>query len=300
MADNSSFHRRQLLLPSVALSSSEGKALFGTALVEGNLEGYFPLAENFVTQSHPAFCGLGSLTMVLNSLLIDPQRQWQGNWRWFDDFMLDCCEPLEVVKMKGITLSKLSCLARCNGARSILKYASNISLEEFRNDVESVSKSSSDTLKERNVMIASYSRKILNQTGSGHFSPIAGYCKSSDMVLILDVARFKYPPHWVPLPLLYQSMNAIDSETNKSRGYLLVSVNTDENGGIQLDCKCSNKVEDNATCNAVDNASSTDSTISNNGDQQEVVDLLESIPQVKQQCVNDLKSLMSHSCDLCG
>ena len=23
------------------------------------------------------------------------------------------------------------------------------------------------------------------------------------MVLVLDVARFKYPPHWVPLPLLY-------------------------------------------------------------------------------------------------
>jgi len=166
-ADTSSFHRRQLLFPSVALSSPEGKLLFGTALVEGNMEGYFPLAENFVTQSHPAFCGLGSLTMVLNALLIDPQRQWQGNWRWFDDFMLDCCEPLEVVKMKGITLPKLSCLAKCNGANSILKYSSSISLNEFRNDVISVSSSTTETSPIRNVMIASYSRKILNQTGSG-------------------------------------------------------------------------------------------------------------------------------------
>lgn len=30
--------------------------------------------------------------------------------------MLDCCQPIEVTKVKGITLPKLACLARCNGA----------------------------------------------------------------------------------------------------------------------------------------------------------------------------------------
>lgn len=33
------------------------------------MEGYFPLAENYVTQAHPAFCGLGSLTMVYRNTL---------------------------------------------------------------------------------------------------------------------------------------------------------------------------------------------------------------------------------------
>ncbi len=42
-------------------------------------------------------------------------------------------------------------------------------------------------------------------------------------VLLLDVARFKYPPHWVPLPLLYESMQAIDSATGRCRGYVLMS-----------------------------------------------------------------------------
>jgi Phytochelatin synthase len=32
---------------------------------------------------------------------------------------------------------------------------------------------------------------VLGQTGSGHFSPIAGYHAATDSVLILDVARFK-------------------------------------------------------------------------------------------------------------
>ena len=40
-------------------------------------------------------------------------------------------------------------------------------------------------------VVASYDRRSLGQTGTGHFSPIAAYEKSSDSVLILDVARFK-------------------------------------------------------------------------------------------------------------
>jgi len=37
----------------------------------------------------------------------------------------------------------------------------------------------------------SYSRRTFGQTGDGHFSPIGGYHAGKDLVLILDVARFK-------------------------------------------------------------------------------------------------------------
>lgn len=57
------------------------------------------------------------------------------------------------------------------------------------------------------------------QTGTGHFSPIGGYHGGRDMVLILDVARFKYPPHWVPLTLLWEAMDTVDKATGQSRGY---------------------------------------------------------------------------------
>jgi hypothetical protein len=95
------FHRRELSSPSVSFSSEEGQALFRAALTIGNMAGYFYLAEAFITQGEPAFCGIGSLTMVLNSLLIDPRRVWKGVWRWFDESMLDCCEPLDIVMLKG-------------------------------------------------------------------------------------------------------------------------------------------------------------------------------------------------------
>ena len=41
-----------------------------------------------------------------------------------------------------------------------------------------------------------------------------------DLVLILDTARFKYPPHWVPLPLLFEAMAPPDPDTGKPRGEL--------------------------------------------------------------------------------
>lgn len=238
------FHRRLLPNPAIAFGSSEGKKLFAEALQEGNLNGYFQIADHFSTQAHPAFCGLGSLSMALNSLLIDPNRVWQGVWRWFDESMLDCCEPLDVIKVKGITITKLRCLAHCNGANTSLQFASNITLEQFRQDIKQVCSLPEDSPK--SVMIVSYSRKVLKQSGSGHFSPIGAYNASNDMVLIMDVARFKYPPHWVPLTLLFEAMLPIDEETGKSRGYLLLSASD----RLYKNCECKISCCSNTSCSS--------------------------------------------------
>ena len=70
--------------------------------------------------------------MALNALGIDPGRAWKGPWRWFDESLLDCCEPLPVVQQQGIPLRKLHCLARCNGAQSRMTYGDAVSLDAFR------------------------------------------------------------------------------------------------------------------------------------------------------------------------
>jgi hypothetical protein len=74
----------------------------------------------------------------------------------------------------------------------------------------------------------SYHRRVLQQTGTGHFSPIAAYDEASDHALILDTARFKYGAHWVPVPLLFEAMQPQDPDTGKSRGYVLLSFHQDE------------------------------------------------------------------------
>lgn len=203
--------------PAVDFASSDGKQLFIEAIQNGTMEGFYRLISYFQTQSEPAYCGLASLSMVLNALAIDPGRKWKGPWRWFDESMLDCCEPLEKVKEKGISFGKLVCLAHCAGAKVQAFRTNQSSLDDFRKFV--VRCSTSDDCH----IISSYHRATFKQTGTGHFSPIGGYHAGRDMALILDVARFKYPPHWVPLRLLWEAMESVDEATRQCRGFLLIS-----------------------------------------------------------------------------
>jgi len=41
--------------------------------------------------------------------------------------------------------------------------------------------------------------------------------------LVLDTARFKYPPHWMPVELLFAAMQERDADTGDTRGWMLLS-----------------------------------------------------------------------------
>lgn len=82
LASQTSFYKRPLPASCTAFASPEGKELFATALREGNLEAYFVLAPQAVTQNEPAYCALGTLVQILNSLEVDPMRRWKSGWRW--------------------------------------------------------------------------------------------------------------------------------------------------------------------------------------------------------------------------
>jgi len=117
-------------------------------------------------------------------------------------------------------------LATCNGA-NVLAYRAP-SLEErardqtaegdfvnsFRAAVRATTRST-----ERECIVTCYSRALLGQSGSGHFSPIGGYHEETDSVLILDVARFKYPPHWARLEDVTAGMLDLDPDTGRPRGW---------------------------------------------------------------------------------
>ena len=125
----------------------------------------------------------------------------------YHESMLDCCAPLDVVKVKGITFKQFLCLAKCTGLDVKSYPADKTSVDHFRELVRSV------TTVEDKVAVICYSRKTLQQTGDGHFAPIGGYHIHKDLVLVMDVARFKYPPHWAPLTTIWQAMNTPDAET---------------------------------------------------------------------------------------
>eukprot|EP01041_Mallomonas_annulata_P007168 gene7168-14598_t len=227
------FHKRPLPKSLIALSSPQGKALFKEALASGYMESFFPLSEQFITQSDPSFCSLSSLAMVLNALNHDPKKIWKGVWRWISEETLQCetteiCgHSLDKIKKDGVHFDEFEHIARCHGVRIHSYRAGNAlhseyckeNLELFRlHTKESCRKDTADQF-----IVVNFSRKSIAQTGDGHFSPIGGYHAEKDLVLIMDVARFKYPPFWVPLTDLWQSMSFHDKTTGIPRGYFIIS-----------------------------------------------------------------------------
>lgn len=243
MADQAgpSFYRRELPLPAVAFSSAEGRALFREALAAGTMECYFTLAEQLHTQAEPAFCGLATLVMVLNALAVDPGVVWKGPWRWYHEGALECCKPLAEVKVDGITFDEWLCLAKCHGLvadgvrapacigeRAAGSAADGADIgagedadagAEFAAFIAAIETHARDASGSAAIVV-SYSRQALGQTGDGHFSPLGGFHRERGLVLILDTARFKYPPHWVPARALWAGMRRVDPSTGRSRGYV--------------------------------------------------------------------------------
>lgn len=256
--ENASFYRRELPATCVALSSRQGQQFFRSAMNHSFTNNFFDLISQFHTQTEPAFCGPSTLVMILNAFSVDPRKKWKGPWRWFEESMLNCCIDLEKIKKTGITFSTFVCLAQCQGLKTQAVYGAESTLEEFRNAIkiacgcypENCIRNNCDArgtgdfsesstclpcgindekfIEQQTFLVVSYNRKILQQTGTGHFSPIAAYDPKTDSALILDTARFKYPPHWVKLDLLFESMKSVDVETGRSRGYVLLSYEKDE------------------------------------------------------------------------
>jgi len=337
-----SFHKRVLPDNLVSLSSPEGRRMFQQALLSGEMESYFPLSEQFVTQSEPSFCALSSLAMVLNALNHDPGRVWKAPWRWVSEEMLHCeteeiCgHSLNRVRAEGMNFSQFESLAVCHGVKmrtyrvadprlklepaalfsSKVAGGSSVSddadpnhhdqhcgqhsLEEcqhlhthwhthghthlhtqsdthtdasihtdlvgvagtagagaeahhqhnhgvaksrvvdlldaraLRHFRTSVQDSCRSTNAQKGFLISNFSRRVLQQTGDGHFSPIAGYHADSDSVLVMDTARFKYPPFWVQLPVLWEAMGVPDPLTGEARGYFVVEKADDADAGADI------------------------------------------------------------------
>ncbi len=217
MNDTTSYYRRPLPDKLFAFASPQGRTMLAESIAAGDAGAFFPLVANLHTQTEPAWCGFGTLVTVLNALEIDPGRVWKGPWRFFGEELLICCKALEVAAAEGLTLAEVGCLAECNGGAVTLQHAVDPGLAAFRQALVNAVRAPAGPF-----VVANYDRQVLKQTGTGHFSPLAAWHAPTDHVLVLDVAQFKYPPHWVPVEQLWQAMCSQDTDTQAPRGYLVI------------------------------------------------------------------------------
>jgi glutathione gamma-glutamylcysteinyltransferase len=236
-----SVHKRVLPSNLTALSSPQGRQYLLESITKCTAESYWNLTEQFVNQSDPAFCGVTTLLMVLNAMNVDPNVRWKGGWRFYGDedvLLQRCCLNAERIRRVGITMEQFMILGTCHGMRINMKRPPPMSdgpcdknrffsLQDFRRDLRETLDSN---LNHRNaIIVTSFSRSALQQTGDGHYSPLAAYHEDSDKVLILDVARFKYAPYWVSVDELYRSMQPLDEATQMPRGWYVMTPPSDAN-----------------------------------------------------------------------
>ena len=117
-----------------------------------------------------------------------------------------------------MTLDQIAGILATEPIKAEVHHASDSSAEEFRK------LASSYLGQPGHFVIVNYLRKAIGQQVGGHISPLAAYDAKSDRFLILDVARYKYPPVWVKTTDIFDAMNTPDgANDNKTRGYVLVT-----------------------------------------------------------------------------
>jgi hypothetical protein len=55
-----------------------------------------------------------------------------------------------------------------------------------------------------------YDRSVLGQEGHGHWSPVVAYNNKLKSWLVLDTAKYQYPPVWVPTQKLFDATSILD------------------------------------------------------------------------------------------
>jgi hypothetical protein len=120
------------------------------------------------------------------------------------------------VAREGMTLEQLHGLLASVGTGVRRYHGESLSLEQLRWLLRRGLSERTDRL------LANYDRRALGQKGGGHISPLAAYDPDQDRVLILDVARYRYPAVWVATPDLWRAIRSIDTSAGRSRGLVII------------------------------------------------------------------------------
>jgi hypothetical protein len=205
----------------IPLPEPAGQALLFRSQVRAD---FLPLTEWFVIQANLAYCGVASSVMALNSLGVPaPPTPGYGTYRFWnqDNLFAAPATPssvtAETVARRGMTLAQLAGLLSVQGVNVQRWPGDQLSLPEFRGLLLRSLADPGDRL------LVNYHRASLGQQGGGHISPLAAYDPSGDRVLILDVARYRYPSVWVSVADLWRAMRTIDPDSGVSRGLVRLS-----------------------------------------------------------------------------
>ena len=192
-------------------------------LVGAKLRQHFFAVQPYVeTQQNLAFCGPASIVAVMNSLgLQRPGVSQLYPYSFFTQDNIFNADTQKVksyvmVSLRGMTLAAIAGFFNALGLRATPHYAESLTADSLRALLKGAFANPDARV------VANFDRKVIGQAGAGHQSPLAAYDEVSDSVLMLDVAKFKYPPAWIAVRDLLEAMRSVDADSGKSRGFVVI------------------------------------------------------------------------------
>lgn len=212
------------------LNSSKGASLLRSA---SHAAPFWQLSPYFLTEL-PGQCGPTTAIMILNALRAqgleaavsstysshfgnysEEYHYWDSKNLWSAN---KHCVEAATTPWEG-SLEQVGALMTCHGAAAKPVEANSSSLTEFRSTIK---KAFEDEL---SFVAINFNRQTLRQRGAGHHSPIGAYDEETDRVLVLDVARYKYPPWWAALSDVFAAMQSyVPGFFSTPRGYIEVGM----------------------------------------------------------------------------
>jgi hypothetical protein len=201
----------------IAWDSKEGLKRQRLSTVKSH---YMKLLRFYESQIRPTYCGIATAVVLLNSLSIEPPKsKILGKFRLFNqeeffDGAIGEVVDKDTAVSYGLSLNDMAKVMSTQDLKVEKFEALTMSEDEIR------SKLIDSLLESEKGVLVLYHRGEIKQLGAGHWSPLAAYDVGSDSFLILDVARFKYPPVWVDASALIRAMSTVDGD--ESRGFIVL------------------------------------------------------------------------------
>lgn len=200
---------------------------------------FFLISSGLDSQINQAYCGVATVVAILNSLRfikttdeddgvdvpVDPNFDPYPYATQIDVF--NNCTRQTVISHTGggpgvdgiltppygLNMDQVSKLLQCH-LQSTKTYDWKVSIQYVDNTHQTVGKMKFDLknalFDPNSRVLVNYDRETVGQVGGGHWSPVGSYSDSIDAFLILDVAKYKYPPVWIQSERLFDAMSTQD------------------------------------------------------------------------------------------
>ena len=184
---------------------------------------FWQLSPVFAVQQTQSYCSVASAITVLNAFPgkkpIDPVYAPHPYYTQRDFFTPAVSKIIDAktVQAQGMTREQMAETLRTQDVKVQSISGTSLDDDSLRTLLQ---KALGD---DGRFVLVNYLRAWLDQIGGGHWSVLAAYDATSDRVLILDVAKYKYQPVWVSISALRRAIATTDHTSGKPRGLVIVS-----------------------------------------------------------------------------